>query len=314
MLIFAQTKNRMEPIRNLDQLVARLKSGGRKWNVVVACADDAHSIFAISHVLKEGIARFTFIGCQSPIDRFPELAPYVADLSFRRARTADEAARTAVAMARNGEADVLMKGLINTDVLLHALLDKTNGLLPRGNLMTLIAMAKLPTYNKLLFFSDPAVIPNPTLEQRVQIIDYTVGVCRHFGIEEPRVALIHCTEKVSERFPVTIDYRKIVEMAQAGRFGKALVDGPLDLKTACQQESADIKGIRSDVAGKADALILPEIESGNLLYKTLTLFSEIEVASLLMGTCKPVVVTSRSDAAISKYHSLLMGLQLANNK
>lgn len=160
-------------------------------------------------------------------------------------------------------ADILMKGIINTDNLLHAILDKEKGLLPKGKILTHLAVMQIPTYDKLLFFSDAAVIPRPTLQQRIEMVWYAICTCRRFGIEQPRISLIHCTEKVSAKFPHSLDYVNIVELAEAGEFGNVIIDGPLDVRTSCEQASGDIKGIVSPINGQADVLIFPNIESAN---------------------------------------------------
>ena len=165
---------------------------------------------------------------------------------------------------------------------------------------------EIPTYHKLLFFSDAAVIPRPTLQQRIEMIWYAICTCRHFGIEQPRVALIHCTEKVSAKFPHSLDYVNIVELAEAGEFGNVIIDGPLDVRTACEQASGDIKGIVSPINGQADVLIFPNIESGNAFYKSVSLFAQAEMAGLLQGPICPVVLPSRSDSGLSKYYSIAM--------
>ena len=162
----------------------------------------------------------------------------------------DEAAREAVRIVREGGADILMKGIINTDNLLRAILDKEHGLLPKGKILTHLAVMQIPTYDKLLFFSDAAVIPRPTLQQRIEMIWYAIHTCRHFGIEQPRIALIHCTEKVSAKFPHSLDYVNIVELAEAGEFGNVIIDGPLDVKTSCEKTSGNIKGIVSPIDGE----------------------------------------------------------------
>ena len=135
---------------------------------------------------------------------------------------------------------------------------------------------------------------------------YAICTCRHFGIEQPRVALIHCTEKVSAKFPHSLDYVNIVELAEAGEFGNVIIDGPLDVRTACEQASGDIKGIVSPINGQADVLIFPNIESGNAFYKSVSLFAQAEMAGLLQGPICPVVLPSRSDSGLSKYYSIAM--------
>lgn len=211
-----------------------------------------------------------------------------------------------MALVRAGEADVLMKGLLNTDNLLRAVLDKENGLLPRGRVLSHITASQIPGHDRLLFFSDAAVIPFPTPEQRAAQVGYMAEVVRAFGIECPRIALIHCSEKSSPKFPVTADYAALKEQAAAEAFGCATIDGPMDVKTACDPHSGAVKGIVSPINGQADAMLMPDIESGNVFYKTLTCFAGATNAGMLVGTSAPVVLPSRSDSTRSKLYSLAM--------
>lgn len=300
------------PIRTFDQITARLRQAGRRSHIVVVCADDPHTQYAVLRALREGIARFTFVGDPAALRSCPELNDYAADVALVPLTDKDQAAREAVRMAREGEADILMKGLINTDNLLHAILNRDTGLLPRGRVLTHLAMAQLPGRDKLLFFSDAAVIPRPTLPQRIAMIGYAAQVCRSFGIDRPRIALIHCTEKVSEKFPHSLDYAEIARMARNGELGDLVVDGPMDVKTACDKEGGDIKGINSPIDGEADVLIFPNIEAGNVFYKSLALFAHADLAGLLQGTTCPVVLPSRADHGPCKYYSLIMACQSLN--
>lgn len=199
-----------------------------------------------------------------------------------------------------------MKGLINTDNLLRAVLKKEKGLLPPGNILSHVAIAQIPLYHKLLLFSDAAVIPRPGLAQFRAMIANDIALCRKLGNDEPRVALIHCSEKVNEKFPHTLDYVQLKEEARAGKFGAAFIDGPMDAKTACDSHSGEIKGLSSPVVGNADIMIFPNIESGNTFYKTLSLFGDANMAGMLTGTVAPVVVPSRSDSGNSKFYSLAL--------
>lgn len=296
----------MEPIRNFNQLTAHLQSVGRRKRVAVVCANDSHTEYAVARALQEGIADFLVIGNSALLEPYPALKQYPGRVQILHVEDPDEAARMAVQMVRSGEADILMKGIINTDNLLHAILDKERGLLPKGRVLTHLSMSQMPSYDKLLFFSDAAVIPAPTLQQRMEMIQYAIATCRRFGIARPRIALIHCTEKVSSRFPHSLDYVNIVELAESGEFGDVIIDGPLDVKTACEKSSGDIKGIVSPIDGEADVLIFPNIESGNTFYKTISLFAHAEMAGILQGPICPVVLTSRSDSGLSKYYSLAM--------
>ena len=273
----------MKTIHNFEELRERLRQG-EPCRVAAIEATDSHSSEAVETAVKEGWAKVTNLTTGDP------------------QRSADEA----VQMVRNGEADVIMKGIINTDVLLRAVLNKEHGLLPKGNVLTHLSAIYLHMLGRIILMGDPAVIPYPTLEQREAMIRYTVKLAAAYGIEEPRIALIHCTEKVSEKFPLTLDYVQLIEKSKRGEFGKAIVDGPTDLKCAICKESADIKGIVSPLEGRADMLMMPDIEAGNVFYKTLTAVAGAQLAVGLMGAACPISLTSRSDSMETKLNSLAM--------
>ena len=296
----------MEPIKNFDRLTAHLKQLNKRRRIAVVCANDPNTEYAIDRALREGIADFLMIGDSAVLRKYPTLARYPGRVEAIHIEDPDEAARRAVSIVREGGADILMKGIINTDNLLHAILDKEKGLLPKGKILTHLAVMQIPSYDKLLFFSDAAVIPRPTLQQRIEMIWYAIHTCRRFGIEQPRISLIHCTEKVSAKFPHSLDYVNIVELAEAGEFGNVIIDGPLDVRTSCERASGDIKGIVSPIDGQADVLIFPNIEAGNAFYKSVALFAGAEMAGLLQGPVCPVVLPSRSDSGLSKYYSMAM--------
>lgn len=296
----------MKPIGNFDQLAEYLKTFNRRKRIAVVCANDPNTEYAIARALEEGIAEFLMIGDSAVLQKYPALQKYPDYVKILHVEDPDEAAREAVRIVREGKADILMKGIINTDNLLHAILDKENGLLPKGKILTHLAVMQIPTYHKLLFFSDAAVIPRPTLQQRIEMIWYAINTCRRFGIEQPRISLIHCTEKVSAKFPHSLDYVNIVELAEAGEFGNVIIDGPLDVRTSCEQASGSIKGIVSPINGQADVLIFPNIESANAFYKSVSLFAKADMAGVLQGPICPVVVPSRSDSGLSKYYSIAM--------
>ena len=212
-------------------------------------------------------------------------------------------------MARDGRADAIMKGMINTDNLLRAVLDKQTGILTPGSVLTHVSVAQIAGCDRLLLFSDPAVIPHPTHEQRVEQVKYVAALCRKLGVDTPRIAMIHCSEKVNEKhFPHTVSYRTIAQMAADGEFGPCIADGPLDVKTALDLHSMQVKGIHSPINGQADALIFPDIEAGNVFYKTITLFAGAQTAGMLQGARVPVVVPSRGDSATSKFNSIMLAV------
>lgn len=297
----------MEPIQDFTGLIDRLHLLERRKRVVVVCPNDPHTEYVITRSLREGFADFLWVTDALHLSQAERLRLQYPDrVTVYEAADPDKAAQEAVALVRAGHADVLMKGIINTDNLLHAVLHKEKGLLPQGHVLSHITVAHIPTYDKLLFFSDAAVIPRPTLPQFEAMLRYDLNVCRRMGIATPRVALIHCTEKISEKFPHTIDYATLKERAAAGAYGDLYVDGPMDVKTACDAHSGAVKGIQSSVVGKADLLIFPNIESGNTFYKTVSLFGGAHMAGMLQGTTVPVVVPSRADSSLSKYYSLAL--------
>lgn len=297
----------MEQIQTLSALVNSLRSRGIRRKVAVVCPNDPHTEYVIIRSLREEIAEYLLVTDSAHMDVAWHLWSASPDyIRIYEASTPDDAAALAVQLIRTGEADILMKGLINTDNLLRAVLKKGTGLLPEGGVLSHVAVAQIPLYHKLLFFSDAAVIPRPTLEQYRAMIRNDILVCEAFGNDEPRVALIHCTEKTSEKFPHTLSYVKLKEEAGQGLFGRMFIDGPMDAKTACDKHSGDIKGLSSPVVGNADILIFPNIESGNTFYKTLSLFGDANIAGMLTGTAAPVVVPSRSDSGNSKYYSLAL--------
>ncbi len=280
--IFAQD---MLAMNTLNDMVSFLQMRGDRKRVAVVCANDASTRYAVEKGCEMGFIEPVYIDGEDK----------------------DECARRAVALCKSGKADILMKGLINTDNLLRAILNKENGILRPGRVLTHIAVAEIPKYEKLLFFTDAAVIPVPTKEQRRQQVEYIAYACHALGIEEPRISLIHCAEKVSEKtFPYTKDYLDIIAEAQTGRFGRCIIDGPLDLKTSLDAVSLREKGIHSIIDGQADALIFPDIVAGNVFYKTLTLFAYAKTAGVLQGTTCPCVVSSRADSPESKYYSLAL--------
>ena len=297
----------METIKSFEDMVIHLAQRNDRKRVAVVWAADRNSQVSVARALEIGFIEAIFVGCQAEVEANESIMRYASHVSFIPADDRDEAARISVKLVRDGGADILMKGLINTDNLLHVVLNKETGILPRGHVLTHITAARLPEYEKLLFFSDSAVIHYPTQDQRIQQIRYMLYVCRALGIEEPKISLIHCTEKVNEKyFPFTVGYREIVGMAERGEFGRCIIDGPLDLKTSVSPESMRIKGIKSPIGGDADALIFPDIEAANVFYKSITLFLGVETAGVLQGTMAPVVLPSRSDSKLCKFYSLAL--------
>lgn len=300
----------MEIIHSFSQLSEHLVSSSCRKRIAVACPHDVHTTDAIMMALQRGIATFTLFGDAVRINSFAGLGGMPGVEVYDEA-DCDKATAMAVDAVRRGEADILMKGSINTDNILKAILNKEHGILPKGNVISHVTVMEVPGRPKLIFMGDVAVIPYPTLAQRVQIINYILRCCRAFGIERPRLGLIHFTEKVNPKFPNSTDYVELVKMAHAGDFGECIIDGPMDVRTAFDNESAVIKGIHSPLEGDADGLVFPNIESGNVFYKTMTYFCHAEIAGILLGAQCPVVVSSRGDSVLSKYNSIALACAIS---
>ncbi len=299
----------MDAIKNFDELIAFLEQRGDRKRIAVVWGSDSSTQHAVTKALEHGFVEAIFVGCRAEVMANERLMAHVRHINFVDTDDKDEAARLAVELIREGKADILMKGMINTDNLLKAVINKQTGILPQGKVLTHVAAAFIPGYPKMLCFTDAAVIPYPTQQQRIAQVNYMAYVCHALGIEEPRIALCHCSEKVQEKhFPFTVGYREIVDMAAEGQFGKCIVDGPMDVKCACSTENMLKKGIESPVNGQADALIFPDIEAGNSFYKTITLFCNAETAAILQGALCPVVLPSRADSSMSKYYSLALAV------
>lgn len=297
---------------NFTHLIGRLHDQKELKRIVVVCPNDVHTHHVILRSLKEGIASFVLVVEEAFLDVVEPIRMEYPDLvKVCKSESVVEAARMSVALVRNKEADVLMKGTLNTDVLLRAVLDKEKGLLPRGSVLSHVAVAQIPSYKKLLLFSDAAVVPRPHLKHFEAMLKYDLAVCRNLGIDEPRVALVHCTEKINGEFPHTLGYVILKERALNGCYGALHIDGPMDVKTACDAHSGEVKGLDSPVVGNADLLIFPNIESSNAFYKTISLFGNACMAGMLTGTMAPVVLPSRADSDDSKYYSLVLACTMS---
>ncbi|MBQ9655712.1 MAG: phosphate butyryltransferase [Prevotella sp.] len=276
----------MKTILTFHEMHQRVAEGNRQLRIVAVNPTDEATREALRRVEEGRMAEVLRV-----TDSLPE-----------------RAAEKAVALVRRGDANVLMKGLIGTDILLRALLNKVSGLLPEGRVLTHVSVAEIPNYPRLLFFTDAAVIPYPTQRQRVEQVRYTTGICHRMGIREPRIALIHCAEHGGRQFPFVEGYADIKAQAARGDFGRCIVDGPLDVKSACSLQALQAKGIISPLEGESDVLIMPDIEAGNAFYKSMTLFANARTAGMLCGTLCPVVVPSRGDSAEAKFNSILFAL------
>ncbi len=294
-------------MKKLHQIVEQAQALGEKTRIAVAVAEDSNTMGALCRAAREGFVYAILIGSRERILNLPEASDLPAD-GYKIVDIPDQSAATreAVRMVKSGEADVLMKGLVGTDLFLREVLNKERGLLPPKAVMSYTCALELPGYHKLLLISDTAVLPNPDLGQKIAMLNYSVKMAHKLGIKKPKVALISATEKVSEGMPNTLDYAMISKMAERGQIKGCIVDGPLDIFLACDPPSVKIKGVDTPIAGDADILIFPNLETANAFYKGLMLFAGGELAGLIQGTSKPVIVMSRSESELSKYYCIAL--------
>ncbi|MDD4489996.1 MAG: phosphate acyltransferase, partial [Paludibacter sp.] len=279
----------MLAIRSFSELTSHLKQVSKSKKFVVVNPADANSLEAITRAVSMGFASAQIIG--NPRDYDIQSLEKKQGLQFIDCGDPVAASTLAVEMVKSGEADILMKGLVNTDILLRAVMKKEIGLVPYGNVVTFIAAIEIPGYPKFLFITDPAVIPEPNVRQRTTIIHYAIETAKNFGIRKPKVALMHGTEKMNLKLSFMEDYRKILELGQTGEFGDAIIAGPLDLFLAINPELGKIKQVDTPISGDADILIFPSFVSANIFYKSMVTFAHAEIGGMLFGTEKPVVLT-----------------------
>jgi phosphate butyryltransferase len=284
-------------MKTVAEMIEAARKSGRK-RIAVAAAQETQALEAVVDAWMNGLADPVLIGDLPAIDALA--AELGLDLSrFERVQAKDPAAAAAeaVRLVRTGDADILMKGLLDTSVLLKAAFNKETGI-NSGSLASHVAVIEVASYHKLLFITDAGINIAPDLGTKLGIIANAARAARALGIALPKVALLAAVEKVNyERMPCTVDAAIIAQMGRRGQVGGCLVDGPLALDNAISSESARIKNINSDVAGDADILVAPDIEAGNILYKCLLDLCGAKGAGIVMGAAAPIVLTSRSDTA-----------------
>lgn len=288
------------------QIFAELKSRDSRKRMVAAWGVDGHTIAAASMAVDLGLADVTLVGDEGLIAEACK-AENVDVAKFAVVHNANELASVAqaVQMIRNGEGDFLMKGLCSTDKFLRAILNKETGLLPPKGTLTHCTVLEIPSYHKLLFVGDVAVIPAPDFKQKQIIMDFLIRTAKAIGVEKPKVAIIAATEQVLTSQPASVEAAMLSKMVDRGQIKGCIADGPLALDVAIDKESVEIKGLVSPVAGDADCLLFPNIESGNVFYKANSkLVPGVKQAGILVGAKVPCVLSSRADSIDTKLNSI----------
>jgi phosphate butyryltransferase len=293
-------------ITKLNQMLDALRNKPRK-RLVAAAANDEHTIEAVKAAVDAGIVEGILVGDESKIKEVCKKEGIDTGMFKIIAEPNDvKAAAQAVAMVRAGEGDVLMKGSLSTDKYMRAILNKEQGLLAPGAILSHVTVVENPKYHKLLIVADVAVIPAPELKEKTAMLNYLIATARALQIETPKVAIIAASEQVLPKMPACVDAAILSKMADRGQIKDAIIDGPLALDVAVDKESAEIKGLKSQVSGDVDCLLFPNIESGNVFFKSMTKLAGSEIGAIVVGAKSPCILSSRGDSVKSKLYSIAL--------
>lgn len=304
----------MEQIRSLSRMIEEAKKLcsliGRK-RIAVAMAEDAGLISAIEEARREGFIEATLVGNAAAMKlAIAEAGANENDYVLIDEKDEARCGLVAVAEVSSKRADIYMKGQLHTDHFLRAMLNKELGL-RSGKVISHCYFHEIEGYDRIIFISDAAFNTYPNLRQKADILQNTVNFARALGVECPKVACLAAVEVVNPDMPCTLDAAALTLMGQRGQFKNCVVDGPLALDNAINEDAAKIKKITSSVAGKADILLVPTIDDGNMLAKSVIYFSKNETAGLMVGASAPVILTSRADSPRTKMLSIAAGIMMS---
>lgn len=298
-------------INKLDQMFEVLKGKDKKV-LVAAYANDHHTIEAVNNAVDMGIIDAVLVGDIPTMKIICKEEGIQAD-KFKMVQEADpqKAAFKACEIINNGEGNLIMKGLVSTEQYMRAILNKEVGLMPPKAILSHVTVMETPNYHKLLVVGDVAIIPAPELHEKIAIANYLIKASQALGIEKPRLAVLAASEQVSVKMQASLDAALMSKMADRGQIKGAYVDGPLSLDLAIDRESAQIKKVGGEVAGNADCILFPNIESGNVFYKANTKLANGEQGAIVAGAKVPAVLSSRGDSAKTKLYSIALAALLA---
>nr|AAA75486.1 phosphotransbutyrylase [Clostridium acetobutylicum] len=293
-------------IKSFNEIIMKVKSKEMK-KVAVAVAQDEPVLEAVRDAKKNGIADAILVGDHDEIVSIAlKIGMDVNDFEIVNEPNVKKAALKAVELVSTGKADILMNGLVNTATFLKiCILNKEVGL-RTGKTMSHVAVFETETSDRLSFLTDVAFNTYPELKEKIDIVNNSVKVAHAIGIVNPKVAPICAVEVINPKMPSTLDAAMLSKMSDRGQIKGCVVDGPLALDIALSEEAAHHKGVTGEVAGKADIFLMPNIETGNVMYKTLTYTTDSKNGGILVGTSAPVVLTSRADSHETKMNSIAL--------
>ncbi|TCO71798.1 phosphate butyryltransferase [Marinisporobacter balticus] len=300
-------------IKNMKEILKFAKERGPK-TIAVAVAEDLDVLLAVSKAQKLRIADAILVGDQDKIEKIAKTHHIdITACEMIHEKDIKEASRKAVALVSTGKAYIVMKGLVDTAIILKAVLNQEIGL-RTGNVLSHTAVFEVPNYDRLIFVTDAAMNIAPDLMTKKQIIENAVEVAYALDIDTPKVAVVCAKEKVNPKMPPTVDAQKLEDMNKEGAIKGCMVGGPFALDNAVSKKAAKHKGIDHPVAGCADILLVPNIESGNVLYKSMVFFSDTKNAGVIVGAKAPIVLTSRADSDETKLNSIALAVLMAAKK
>ncbi len=297
-------------MRDFQEVIKFAKERGPK-TISVACSQDKEVLMAVEMARKEGIAKAILVG---DMEKTKKIAQEI-NIDLNNYELIEEpdlalASRKAVELVSSGKAHMVMKGLVDTSIILKAVLDKEIGL-RTGSVLSHVAVFDLKAYDRLFFVTDAAMNLAPDLKTKKQIIENACQIAHALDINEPKVAVLCAKEKVNPKMPDTVDAKELEEMNKRGELTECIVGGPFALDNAVSLEAAKHKGIDHPVAGKADILVAPDIEAGNILYKSMVFFGESKNAGVIVGAKAPIILTSRADNEETKLNSIALAVLIA---
>ena len=296
-----------------SDIFSSLASEGTKKRMITAWGVDSHTIAAASQAVSLGIVDVTLVGDRALIEKVcAEEGIDMDKFGIVHVPEENKAVAEAVRMVREGQGDLLMKGLCSTDKFIRAILNKETGLLPPKGTLTHVGVIENPNYHKLLFLGDMAVIPAPDFKQKQIIMGHLVATAHAAGIALPKVAIIAASEQMLTSMPACMEAAQLAKMVDRGQIRGCIADGPLALDVAIDRESCEIKGLSSPVGGDADCLLFPNIESANVFYKTNSkLVKGVKQSGMMVGAKVPCVLSSRADSIDTKLNSITIAAMSA---
>ncbi|MGI6070124.1 MAG: phosphate acyltransferase [Blautia sp.] len=300
-------------IRNFEELRSKVENGAKK-RVAVVAAHDAHTLEAVFKAQEEGVLDYILLGRADEILRIAaKLGHTVRGEDVLDCREDETAVRQGMELIRSGEADFLQKGLLQTSTLLKGVLNKEYGI-STGKLISHVALLDIEKYHKIVGVTDGGMLLYPDLEQKKGIVKNAVDMFAGMGYEEPKVAAICAVEVRNPKMPETVDAAELKKAAEAGEFGRCLLEGPISMDLAVNKESARIKGYDSPVCGETDIFLVPNISVGNIMVKSLLEFGNAMMAGCVVGAKCPIALNSRSAAFEEKYYSLMACAQMTGEQ